>query len=140
MDRSRRQQQLINAIKSKALSAGVLTSPTKISEIIEATRSNINTDLTVSDIISIGTNFANVDKSDIHVYNLGNNCVSYNNCTIGSYLYNPSMAYFGGAWSLIPEGARINKLSYYDRIREFVNFVFHFPGINTTEQPIVMVA
>jgi LCP family protein required for cell wall assembly len=140
MDRSRRQQQLISAIKSKALSAWVLTSPTKISDIIEATRSNINTDLTVSDIISIGANFANADKSDIHIYNLGNNCVSYTNCTIGSYLYNPSMAYFGWAWSLIPEWAKINRLSYYDRIREFVNFVFHFPGINTTEQPIVMVA
>lgn len=49
------------------------------------------------------------------------------------------MAYFGGAWSLIPEGARINNLSYYDRIHRFVNFIFEFPGIHTIEQPIVMV-
>jgi len=70
MDRSRRQQQIINAIKTKALSAGVITSPTKISEIIDATRKNINTDLTIADIISIGSNFANIEKSAIHVYNL----------------------------------------------------------------------
>ena len=95
MDRSRRQQQIINAIKTKALSAGIITSPTKISEIIDATRKNINTDLTVSDLVSIGSSFANLEKSAIHVYNLGNDCVSYNNCSVGSYLYNPSMAYFG---------------------------------------------
>jgi anionic cell wall polymer biosynthesis LytR-Cps2A-Psr (LCP) family protein len=61
MDRSRRQQQIINAIKTKALSAGVITSPTKISAIIDATRKNINTDLTISDIVSMGTTFAKID-------------------------------------------------------------------------------
>jgi LCP family protein required for cell wall assembly len=139
MDRSRRQQQIINAIKTKSLSAGIITSPTKISEIIDATRKNINTDLTVSDIVSIGSSFANVEKSNIHVYNLGSDCIAYNNCSIGAYLYNPSMAYFGGAWTVIPEWARINRLSYYDRIHRFVNFVFEFPGINTVEQPIVVI-
>lgn len=103
MDRSRRQQQIINAIKTKALSAGIITSPSKISEIIDATRKNIDTDLTVGDIVSIGSTFANIEKSAIHVYNLGSDCIAYNNCSIGSYLYNPSMAYFGGAWTVIPE-------------------------------------
>lgn len=140
MDRSRRQQQIINAIKTKALSAGVITSPTKISEIIDATRKNINTDLTISDIVSIGSNFASIEKSAIHVYNLWNNCINYTNCSVWSYLYSPSMAYFGGAWSLIPEWARINRLSYYDRIHQFVDFVFRFPGIHTIEQPIVMIS
>ena len=139
MDRSRRQQQIINAIKTKALSAGIITSPTKISEIIDATRKNINTDLTVSDLVSIGSSFANLEKSAIHVYNLGNDCVSYNNCSVGSYLYNPSMAYFGWAWALIPEWAKVNRLSYYDRIQQFVDFVFKFPGIHTVSQPIVVV-
>ncbi len=70
MDRSRRQQQIINAIKTKSLSAGVITSPTKISEILEATRKNINTDLTVADMVSIGSTFVDIEKSAIHVYNL----------------------------------------------------------------------
>lgn len=139
MDRSRRQQQIINAIKTKALSAGVITSPTKISEIIDATRKNINTDLTISDIVSMGTTFANIDTWSIHVYNLGSDCVAYHNCAVGAYLYSPSMAYFGWAWSLIPEWARINRLSYYDHIHQFVDFVFRFPGIHTIEQPLVMV-
>ncbi len=103
MDRSHRQQQIINAIKTKALSAGIITNPSKISDIIEATRSNIDTDLTVSDIVSLGATFASVDQSQIHIYNLGSDCISYSVCSVGSYLYNPSMAYFGGAWSLIPE-------------------------------------
>ncbi len=139
MDRSRRQQQIINAIKTKSLSAGVITSPTKISEILEATRKNINTDLTVADMVSIGSTFVDIEKSAIHVYNLWNDCIVYNNCSVGAYLYNPSMAYFGGAWSLIPEWARINRLSYYDRIHRFVDFVFQFPGIHTNIQKIVVI-
>lgn len=139
MDRSRRQQQIINAIKTKALSTGVITSPTKISNIIDATRKNINTDLTIADIVSMGSTFASIEKSAIHVYNLGNDCVVYNSCVVGAYLYNPSMEYFGWSWSLIPEWARVNHLSYYDKIHQFINFVFEFPGINTIEQPIVVI-
>ena len=139
IDRSHRQQQIINAIKTKALSAGVITSPSKVSSIIDATRKNIDTDLTVADIVSLGASFASIEKSAIHVYNIGSDCLSYSICNVGSYLYNPSMAYFGGAWSLIPEGAKMNSLSYYDRIHTFVDFVFHFPGIHTTLQPIVLV-
>lgn len=139
MDRSRRQQQIINAIKTKALSAGVITSPTKISAIIDATRKNINTDLTISDIVSMGTTFAKIDTWDIHVYNLGSDCMVFNNCTVWAYLYSPSMAYFWGAWSLIPEWARINRLSYYEHIHQFVDFVFRFPGLHKVEQPLVMV-
>ncbi len=139
MDRSHRQQQIINAIKTKSLSLGIITNPTKISEIIDATRRNINTDLTVWDIISLGSSFAGVSKWDINVYNIGDNCISYNNCTVWAYLYSPSMAYFGWAWSLIPEWAKINRLSYYDRIHKFVNFVFDFPGLHKVVQPIVVV-
>lgn len=103
IDRSMRQQLIINAIKTKALSLGVITNPSKISELIDATRKNINTDLTVSDIVSLGSTFAGIDKSGLHVYNLGNDCISYVICSVGAYLYNPSMAYFGGAWTVIPE-------------------------------------
>lgn len=110
-----------------------------MSNIIDATRKNIDTDLTVADIVSLGASFASIEKSAIHVYNLGGDCLSYSVCSIGSYLYSPSMSYFGGAWSLIPEGAKMNSLSYYDRIHRFVDFVFHFPGIHTTQQPIVVV-
>jgi anionic cell wall polymer biosynthesis LytR-Cps2A-Psr (LCP) family protein len=94
MDRSYRQQKIINAIKEKSLSAGVITSPTKISNIIEATRSNISTDLVVSDIVELGATFADIETSKIHMYNLGNDCSNYQHCNMGAYLYNPSMAYF----------------------------------------------
>jgi polyisoprenyl-teichoic acid--peptidoglycan teichoic acid transferase len=103
IDRSLRQQLIINAIKTKSLSLGIITSPTKISELIDATRKNINTDLTVADIVSLGATFASMDKSGLHVYNIGHECLSYVSCSVGAYLYNPSMAYFGGAWTVIPE-------------------------------------
>ncbi len=140
MDRSYRQQKIINAIKEKSLSAGIITSPTKISNIIEATRSNISTDLVVSDIVELGATFADIETSKIHMYNLGNDCSNYQHCNMGAYLYNPSMAYFWGAWSLIPEWAKLNRLSYYDKIREFVKFSFEFPGIHKQTQPIIVVS
>jgi anionic cell wall polymer biosynthesis LytR-Cps2A-Psr (LCP) family protein len=103
IDRSLRQQLIINAIKTKSLSLGIITSPAKISELIDATRKNINTNLTVADIVSLGTTFASMDKSGLSVYNIGHECLSYTSCSVGAYLYNPSMAYFGGAWTIIPE-------------------------------------
>lgn len=139
-DRSRRQQQLIAAIKSKALSLGIITNPGKIGELIDATRKNISTDLTVGDIVNYGLKFKDIDKNHIHTYNLNSDCYSYTNCVPGAYVYQPSMAYFGGAWAVIPDGASMSRLSFYDNIRRFVSFIFAFPGIHTQEQPIVMVA
>lgn len=49
----------------------------------------------VADIISLGASFASIEKSAIQVYSLSIDCLSYSICSVGSYLYNPSMAYFG---------------------------------------------
>jgi len=49
-DRMRRQQEVISAIKSKALNLGVLANPVKIFNILDVVEKNIRTDMKISDI------------------------------------------------------------------------------------------
>ena len=49
-DRMRRQQEVISAIKSKALNLGVLANPVKIFNILDIIEKNVSTDMTASDI------------------------------------------------------------------------------------------
>lgn len=73
-DRSHRQQLLIQAIKDKALSLGIITNPTRIGDIIHSVRSNISTDLTVGDIVNFGLTFKDIDNSNIKMYGLNDIC------------------------------------------------------------------
>lgn len=49
-DRMRRQQEVISAIKSKALNLGVLTSPIKIFQILDTVEKNVRTDMSASEM------------------------------------------------------------------------------------------
>ncbi len=137
-DRSERQQLLIKAIKDKALSLDFLTSPAKIQDVLSAIRSHLDTDLTVSDIISFGWLMKDLSNEDINVYWLWNSCVALN-CAVWSYLYNPAREYFNGASVLIPENAAANKLSYYNDIIRFTWFIFEYPTIRNNKIPLVIV-
>lgn len=52
-DRSRRQQQVISAVKDKALSANVLTNPKKLTDIISTLGSHLRTDLQPSEMVQL---------------------------------------------------------------------------------------
>ena len=49
-DRARRQQQVINALKDKALSSGVLSNPKKVFDSLESIGRNVRTDMSISDM------------------------------------------------------------------------------------------
>lgn len=137
-DRSERQQLLIKAIKDKALSLDFLTSPTKIQEVLQAIRSHIDTDLTVSHVLDFGSMMQDIGDEWVSVYSLWNNCSGLA-CSAWAFLYNPAREYFAGASVLIPENASANKLSYYQDIARFTNFIFHFPEIRSTPLPLKIV-
>jgi LCP family protein required for cell wall assembly len=134
-DRSERQQLLIKAMKNKALSAGFITSPNKMSELFEAVRNNLDTDLTIGDITNYAIGLKDIDGSHINVYNLSNDCVGIR-CAAWAYLYAPSREYFWWAAALIPENATAQRLSYYEDIRRFVDFIFQFPDMKNGKAPI----
>ncbi len=137
-DRSERQQLLIKAIKDKALSLDIITNPNKISNILDSVRNNISTDLTVGDIVNLWLLFKNIQNGDIHMYSLNNAC-SGGNCQAGSFLYQPSMDYFGGAWALIPEWAVLSKLSKYEDIKQYAKLIFGYPELQNQPKNISII-
>ncbi len=64
-DRARRQQQVILAIKDKALSLGVLTNPVKIFNLFDALGKNVRTDMTNSQISTLVSEYPNIDFSHV---------------------------------------------------------------------------
>jgi LCP family protein required for cell wall assembly len=54
-DRARRQQQIIYAIKDKALSTNVILDPQKINNIFDVLSDNISTDISVDEILTLGS-------------------------------------------------------------------------------------
>lgn len=137
-DRSERQQLLIKAIKNKAMNAGFITNPGKLSELFEAVRDNLDTDLTLWDITNFALGLKDIESDRINVYNLSNDCVG-NRCAAWAYLYNPSREYFWWASALIPENATATRLSYYEDIRRFVGFIFAFPNMKNEKAPLNIV-
>lgn len=127
-DRSHRQQLLVQAIKDKALSLGIITNPSKISELVESVRNNLSTDLTVGDLVDIGVNFKDMSNNDIVTYSYNDSC-SGAICMPGSYLYVPVRDNFGGEWVLLPNGATKSRLSRYDAMRQYAGLIFNFPHL-----------
>lgn len=64
-DRSRRQQQIMTAVKEKALSSGVLTNPKKLTEIIKILGDHVRTDLKVNEMERVFSIVKNINDTDI---------------------------------------------------------------------------
>lgn len=66
--RAQRQRQMLVALKDKALSAGVLSNPSKLSSLLDSIGKNVTTDVKTSEVrrmYDIGKNIKNVDISSI---------------------------------------------------------------------------
>jgi LCP family protein required for cell wall assembly len=63
--RAARQQQILTALRQKALSAGTLTNPIKIASLIDAVGSHVTTDLQLKDIEKLALIIKDVDPSKV---------------------------------------------------------------------------
>ncbi|MDX9970736.1 MAG: LCP family protein [Candidatus Gracilibacteria bacterium] len=114
-DRSFRQQQIIYAIKEKAMSGDVLFSSEKISEILDSLKSNIFTNITVGEILTLGAIAKDYSDKDITHQLLHDDP---NFC--GGLLYTPPRIEYNNAFVLLPAGG-----DKYLHI--FFNLLFNFP-------------
>lgn len=125
-DRSFRQQLVINAIKDKLLSGGNLT-VSKATELYESYTQMVNTNITLNEMLwtiqYLGT---------VKMFPLGINSYysydSFKTAKKGSFLYTPQRELFNNAAVLLPFGASAGKLTHYDTLHQYVDFVAHLQG------------
>lgn len=104
--RSQRQQQLIVAIKNKALSAGVLSNPRKLSNLINAIGHSLRTDIKLDELQKLLQLINDIDQAKITYTVLDNAADSPLKNSVNS----------NGQYILLPK-AGINK---WDEVKDFV--------------------
>jgi LCP family protein required for cell wall assembly len=124
-DRARRQQQLMTAIKDKALTLNILTDPSKIEAIYNSVQSSIETNLSVEEIIEL----AKMSK-DFNSQNIVSHVLSDDPASCGGFLYSPARDFFGGAFVLLPAGKN------YDSIHEMADLIFNHDDVLKDEPAI----
>lgn len=104
-DRARRQQQVILAVKDKALSLGVLTNPVKVFSLLEVFGNNVKTDLSLSDIKNLIKLYPQINFSTIKqkVFDTSSQGFLYSSqAENGAYILLP----VGGSYAKIQEACQ----------------------------------
>jgi len=107
-DRAKRQQQIIYAIKDKALNLNILTNPAKIQTLFNSIADSIDTNISLPEIIELAKITKDFRKEDIIPIVLNDDPQS-----CGGLLYTPIRDYFGGASVLLPAGNNFNYIKLF---------------------------
>lgn len=110
-DRSRRQQEIIYAAKEKALKTNILFSREKINEILQSLQDNIQTNISVREILTLGGMAENFSREDIHQFLMHDDPTR-----CGGFLYPPERRLYGGMFVLLPAGGEEFLHKYTDLI------------------------
>jgi polyisoprenyl-teichoic acid--peptidoglycan teichoic acid transferase len=96
-DRSERQQLVLAAIKSKAISAGVLTNPARVSALLSAISKNFKTDLNTDEVRILLNEYRDIpqESSDGHVLDTSNALGLLTSTTdaVAGYIAYPALGY-----------------------------------------------
>lgn len=122
-DRGRRQQEVISAVKNKALSISTLANPVKISQLFSSIGDHVKTDLQVNEILKLIDIAKSVDDSVIVNEVLDNGP--------DNYLASQNI---GGAAVLVPKAG----IGNYSQIQSFVRSLF-VDGFIKKEQATVRI-
>lgn len=112
--RAKRQQQLIYAIKDKALSLNILTNPGKIQELYNSVSDSIDTNLSLAEIIELAKlakDMTGDSTVPLVISDIPDEC--------GGLVYTPAREFFGGASVLLPAGGN------YDHMHLFAGTVYN---------------
>ncbi|MBI2330316.1 LCP family protein [Candidatus Daviesbacteria bacterium] len=100
--RSKRQQKVIEAVKSKLLSVETLANPQKVTELIQALGKSIATDISIKDALEFYKMSKNLDKT-------------YSFVLDDSLLYHPPASNYGGAYVLVSQDDDFSIVAEYVR-------------------------
>ncbi len=123
-DRADRQQQIIFAIKEKALQTETALSADRITKILDALKKNIETNITVKEILTLGA-LGSDYSSDKILHRL----IHDDPTQCGGFLYTPERQYYGGMFVLIPAGG-------FEFIHLYSDLNFNLPKIATERSRI----
>ncbi len=113
-DRAARQQLVIEAIQQKALSKDILTSTNKLKKIYNAISENVNTNLSLREMISLGEFARHFDRN-----HLVRKVIHDDPGQDGGFLYTPERELYNGQFVLIPFGEDL------DLIHKYTDLIFH---------------
>ncbi len=118
-DRARRQQQVLNAIKMKALSSETLLDPTKLWDLYNIVKDNVETSpFTINDIRA----FINL-KDEIDINNIANVVIDPNFGNIqGKYVYRPTDDLSKGYYIIARDQT-------YKDIQKLLGYIRKYPGV-----------
>ncbi|KKR09125.1 MAG: cell envelope-related transcriptional attenuator [Candidatus Peregrinibacteria bacterium GW2011_GWF2_39_17] len=119
--RAARQQLVLQAIKEKALSLGILTKPNKLKELYDTLTNNFNTNLTWAEMTYLAKISTKFDRQNVSSWILNDNPL-----TTGGFLYTPDRELYNGAFVLTP------YTQDYSDIQAFANLVLIHPEIHAT--------
>ncbi|MEK9159477.1 MAG: LCP family protein [Patescibacteria group bacterium] len=125
-DRARRQQEVISAIKDKAMSMGMLTSPSQIKDLYWAISSNFETDMELDEMLSL-VDFAEGLTGD----SIFSAVISDDATSIGGFLYTPPREE-NEPYYLIPYAGEMN----FVELQLFAQLFLYHPEITMGNVPI----
>lgn len=123
-DRAQRQQEIIFAIKEKALKTEILFDGEKIADILKAIKKNMKTNINIKEILTLGS-IAKDYSSDSILKRL----IHDDPAQCGGFLYTPERQYYYGMFVLIPAGG-------IEFVHKYADMNFTYPLINHEEARI----
>lgn len=110
-DRALRQQQVLMAIKEKAMSKDVLTNPKVLKKLYEAIQNNLNTNLSLTEMISLASLAKGIDRSKLVTKVLHDDPTRE-----GGFLYTPERQYTNNQFGLVPDGDDLDLIHQYSNV------------------------
>ena len=115
-DRSRRQQQVLVALKQKALEKNILKRASRLKDIYYSLSEHIVTNMSIREMLSLGDFAASWDSKNISSTTLNDESLF-----TGGFLYPPLRSLYGGAYVLVPAGDN------FDSVRQFARLILYGP-------------
>lgn len=125
-DRANRQQQIIYAVKEKALQTEIIFSKDKITKLLNTLKENIETNITVKEILTLGGMAADYKPEQI-----SHRLIHDDPTKCGGLLYTPAREFYNGMFVLIPAGG-------FEFIHRYSDLNFNNPQI-AGENPKIII-
>lgn len=119
-DRSRRQQQLIYAIKDEAIKQNITSNPSKISSLYSIMSRHVETDLELSEILTLAKL-----ASNFPVEGLVNLPIHDDPNQMGGFLYNPPRSEFNNSYVLLPADSTNSQIHTYFKLFRQYPYAMH---------------